>query len=199
MPPGIAMTTAELTFAILALLMTPGPTNTLLFLGGAAGGLRAALRLVPAELAGYLLAVVPLALFGAPLLQALPGAQAMIALAAGLWVAWLAFRLWAQPPGQAQAFRIGARAVLVTTLLNPKALIFGLVLLPAAPQMTTGIALFAALVAGVAVLWGAAGAWAGGRGPAGRGATDLPILRRAAALWLGALSLGLVLRGSGLA
>ncbi len=190
------MTLTELTLAILALLLTPGPTNTLLFLAGAGGGLGRAMRLIPAELAGYLAAVVPLALAGAPLLAALPGARDAVAVAAGLWVAWLAFRLWS-PPRDAAPAGVSARAVLVTTLLNPKGLIFGLVLVPAAPDTATGLGLFAVLVAGVAALWGAAGGILRAQTRGGSG--GLALVRRAAALWLGVLSLGLVLRGAGLA
>ena len=46
-------------FAILALLLTPGPTNTLLTVGAAARGWRASLPLLFGELAGYLVVVVP--------------------------------------------------------------------------------------------------------------------------------------------
>ena len=41
-------------FAILSLLCTPGPTNTLLTVGAAARGLRASLPLLIGELFGYL-------------------------------------------------------------------------------------------------------------------------------------------------
>lgn len=44
-------------FAVIAILATPGPTNALLATAGAANGLRRSLPLVPAELAGYLIAI----------------------------------------------------------------------------------------------------------------------------------------------
>jgi threonine/homoserine/homoserine lactone efflux protein len=55
------MTGFELTVAVLVLLLTPGPTNSLMLLAGAERGLTGALRLIPAEVAGYLLTVLPLA------------------------------------------------------------------------------------------------------------------------------------------
>jgi threonine/homoserine/homoserine lactone efflux protein len=46
---------------------------------------------------------------------------------------------------------VGARALFVTTALNPKALIFGLVLLPSPDRLAANLALFAGLVVLVAV------------------------------------------------
>ena len=58
--------------SILALLLTPGPTNTLLAIGGAAQGFRRALPLVAAEISAYLLVVTPLATVAAGFLTAYP-------------------------------------------------------------------------------------------------------------------------------
>lgn len=181
----------ELCLAILVLLVTPGPTNTLLFLAGTERGWRGTLRLIPAEVAGYLVTVIPLTLIGATLLASAPALRPAIALAAGLWVAWLALKLWQPEQSGTTAAKVTARMVFFTTLLNPKALIFGLVLLPAtAPAQ--GFALFTALVVLVAVAW----VWIGQRLPSAAG-TGLALMRRAAACWLGLLSLGLLAKGFG--
>ncbi len=66
------MTLMELSLALLALLITPGPTNALLALSGAQNGMRAGLRLIPIVLVCYLCTVLPLALWGAPILHRLP-------------------------------------------------------------------------------------------------------------------------------
>lgn len=58
------MSPIEMTLAVLVLLLTPGPTNSLVLLAGAERGWLGALRLVPAELSGYLLTVLPLSLMG---------------------------------------------------------------------------------------------------------------------------------------
>lgn len=190
------MTPAETLLAVLLLLVTPGPTNTLLAVAGAERGWRGALRLIPAELGAYLAVTVPLATAGARLLGDAPGARAALAAAAGVWVAWLALAFWRRPGRGRPAPAVTARRVAVTTLLNPKALVFGLVLLPAAePGRTAGqFAGFAACVVAVAAGWAALGA-------AARGApAELPQgWRRLAAVWLGALAALLLLRATGFA
>ena len=189
------MTMIDLTLAILVLLITPGPTNTLLFLAGAERGWRAALRLIPAELAGYLGVVVPLSLIGAAVLQDAPRARALVALAAGLWVAWLAVKLWLPQRTGAAARQVRPGLVFTTTLLNPKALIFGLVLLPSPDHLAAHLALFAALVVAVALAWAGFGAWLGNR--AGDETGAMRWIRRGASLWLSVVSLTLLAKGLG--
>jgi threonine/homoserine/homoserine lactone efflux protein len=183
------MTLPELTLAILVLLVTPGPTNTLLFLAGSERGFFATLRLIPAELAGYSASVVPLMLVGAQLVARFPATQAVITLMAAAWVAVLAVRLFRVPSQERLSQGVSARLVFVTTMLNPKALIFGLVLLPG-PAAQSNLAIFLALVAVVAAGWAAMGARLGI-------GTAMPILRRVAALWLAIISATLVMRGIG--
>ncbi len=183
------MTPAELTLAILVLLVTPGPTNTLLFLAATERGFSPAARLIVAEVAGYLGSVVPLMLVGAALIAAVPATQAAITVVAGAWVAALAVRLYRNPAGGNAKGGVTARMVFVTTLLNPKALIFGLVLLPG-PDAARNLLLFVGLVVLVALAWAAAGA-----GFAQRATQAMPVIRRVAALWLAVVSATLMLRG----
>lgn len=188
------MTPLDLTLACLALLMTPGPTNSLVLLAGAERGLTGAARLIPAELAGYLLTVVPLTLLGQSVLAAYPDLLLVVAVGAALWVAVLAVRLWRVPEVGATA-SVGARALFVTTALNPKALIFGLVLLPSPDRLGANLALFALLVVIVAAVWAGLGAALGGRTSGQPRA--LFVLRRLASVFLAAMSVLLVLRGTG--
>ncbi|MCB6177198.1 hypothetical protein LHP98_03540 [Rhodobacter sp. Har01] len=179
------MTTAQLFLALIGLLATPGPTNALLALAAAQGGGRRALRLVPVVLAAYAAVVLPLWLWGDQALSALPILRPLVTGLAAIWVAWLAVRLWQLPgAGAAPATTVTARHIAVTTLLNPKALILGLVLLPGSGA--TGLALFALVVPVVSVLWLLLGAGALRRlGPG---------LNRASAVWLAVLSLTLAAR-----
>jgi threonine/homoserine/homoserine lactone efflux protein len=189
----LPMTPLELSFAILALLLTPGPTNTLLFVAGSERGWSRALRLIPAEIAGYLSVTVPLAIAGGQLVASVPALRPAIAVLAGLWVAYLALRLWRLPdPASGGAQAVSARSVLVTTMLNPKALIFGLVLLPSPTQLTFNILLFATQIALVASAWSGLGAALSARDSRGQG---LPLMRRAAALWLAVVSVSLIAKG----
>ena len=188
------MSVAELSLAILVLLLTPGPTNSLVLLAGVERGFTGAMRLVPAEIAGYLLAVGPLALVGATILDGETGLRSALTLAAGAWVAVLAVRLWRIPVATEGERSVGARALFVTTALNPKSLIFGLVLLPSPDRLGLNLALFVGLVIMVAALWAAAGSVL--RKGAGQ-PHALFMLRRLASVWLAAISVVLIARGVG--
>ena len=117
--------------AALALLTAPGPTNTLLATSGAQVGVRASLPSVAAELAGYLIAVSAYRLVLGPVMAAYPVAGVVLKVAAALFVVWLAIRLW-HSDSRLGSRRITAPSVFVATLLNPKALIAALTILPAA-------------------------------------------------------------------
>lgn len=176
----------ELALALLVLLLTPGPTNTLYAVAGSERGFRAALWLVPVAMAAYLVTTLPLTLTGEALLAQHPGAKPVITGIAALWVAWLALRLWQLPAALPGSRGVRAADIFVTTLLNPKALIIGLVLLPADTALLPRFALFMALDALVSSLWIGVGV-ALQAGPAGP-ATRQSRLQRAAAIWLGLLA-----------
>lgn len=183
------MTLPELSFSILVLLVTPGPTNTLLLMAGSDRGLLRALWLIPAEIAGYLTAILALMVIGTALVDRVPMAQSAITVLAGAWVAILAVRLYRPPGAGAENAKVSARLVYGTTFLNPKALIFGLVLLPGSGTLTH-LSVFLALVTLVATVYAATGA-----GLARRTAKAMPAIRRAAAMWLAVVSATLMLRG----
>lgn len=160
------MSVSAFAFAVLLLLLTPGPTNTLLAVSGAARGLKASLPLIGAELCGYLTAILPLVFLAAPLLADQPVAALVIKLSSTVWVLLLAARLWSRPPSASGPGAITALSVFCTTVLNPKALIIGLALIPAAsfasPQTVVQplpyLAAFSLLVVLVATCWLSAGA-----------------------------------------
>lgn len=122
--------------AVLALLLTPGPTNTLLAASGATVGVRRSLRLVPCEIAGYGISIFVLILLVGPLVAGHAAFGAALRMAAAGYLAWSAVVLW-RTAGErfADAPRpISPRRVFTTTLLNPKALVFAFAIFPALPS-----------------------------------------------------------------
>ncbi len=111
------------------LLFTPGPTNTLLAVGGAARGLRRSWALPPAELAGYFAAIHLLAFVAGPFVQHSPMAQMLLRLLLGLYLLWVAAQLW-RSSGTLPERSVTPAQVFVVTLLNPKAILFAFVVLP---------------------------------------------------------------------
>lgn len=153
--------TASLTLAVFMLLLTPGPTNTLLAIAGASGGFRRSTPLIAAENLGYLITIVPLVAFAGPFLADHPVAASVLKLCSAAWITLLALKLWVTPLGAVEERSlITFRQVFVTTMLNPKALIFGIALLPNGGLVQTlpRLAVFAVIVAVVASFWLSAGA-----------------------------------------
>ncbi|GLH80378.1 hypothetical protein SSBR45G_52870 [Bradyrhizobium sp. SSBR45G] len=117
--------------AAVALLATPGPTNTLLATAGASGGVRVSLHLLLAELAGYLLAILILRIVLGPALAAAPLVGHVLRIVVVLYLLHLAAALWRHGSGSAgDAQPVTLRRVFITTLFNPKAIIFAFTLLP---------------------------------------------------------------------
>jgi threonine/homoserine/homoserine lactone efflux protein len=117
--------------ACMAVLFVPGPTNTLLATSGAAGGFRRSLALPLAELLGYTISIWTLALLVAPLINGSPVLSIVLRLACGAYLVWSAVHLWREGANAlTSAEPVSFRRVFVTTLLNPKAILFALVIIP---------------------------------------------------------------------
>lgn len=146
--------------AVLALLATPGPTNTLMAAAGAQRGVARALPLLVGELGGYLIAItvwielVGAAAAGQPLV---PVVAKFVAAAFLLWSAW---KLWAHA-GRADLAQRGITLgrVFGTTLINPKALVFAFAIFPHVGFVARlpYLGVFAGLVIGTAIGWMALG------------------------------------------
>jgi threonine/homoserine/homoserine lactone efflux protein len=184
------MTLAEFAFALFVLLLTPGPTNTLIALAGAERGWRGAMRLMPYEAAAYGLVTLPLAIAGSQLAEDHATLRQTVTLLAAAWVGYLAVRLWRLPPGDVMGpAQNGALRLFTTTLLNPKALIIGLVLLPSQPHLGWAALAFLVILVAVSAFWAVAGH------VAGSGMALQPTVRRASAAWLGILAVWLASAG----
>ncbi|PSC03377.1 hypothetical protein SLNSH_19105 [Alsobacter soli] len=146
--------------AAAALLAAPGPTNALLASAGAQRGhWRRLLGLAVCTALGYLASVALLARYASPILADFPWAASGVRVLCAAWLLCCARRLW-RGPARPGAASIGPAQALMTTLVNPKALVFALSLAPAEPE---ALLPFVAGIASTALLtslaWGALGCW----------------------------------------
>ena len=139
----------------------------LLATAAATGGVRRSLPLVPAEAAGYFISTLALGLVLGPLMSGLPVLAGALRAAVGAYLVLLAVRL-RRRGGLAVTLRgavVTPAQVFLTTLLNPKTLVFALGILPfgARPHVWLPYMVgFLVLVASVALGWITAGAVLGG-------------------------------------
>ena len=123
--------------AALSVLATPGPTNTLLATAGAGLGFRRALPLLTAELSGYFLAIIALRVAVGPIVAAAPAFAMVLRILVVLYLIYLAAMLWHHGANEmGGAGPVPFQRVFVTTLLNPKAIIFAFALLPPIAETT---------------------------------------------------------------
>jgi threonine/homoserine/homoserine lactone efflux protein len=140
--------------AVLTILGTPGPTNTLLATSGAMVGVKRSLLLLVGELTGYLIAILAIRIVLGPIIHAYPPIGIALKIAVVAYLAWVAFRLWRQDASLTGAGTVDAKAVFITTLLNPKALIFALSVIPAEhPALVWFFVAFAVAVPSVGFCW----------------------------------------------
>lgn len=124
------MTLPAFILSVIILLMTPGPTNTLMALAGYQRGWRQAAPLIGAEITAYVVVVVAVATCAAPVFEQWPSVALAAKLLAAAWVFTLSVKLWSLQPNKATGTLVDTRTVFWTTCLNPKALIIGLAIMP---------------------------------------------------------------------
>lgn len=177
--------------ATLVVLITPGPTNTLLATSGATGGIRRSLTLIPAEITGYLITINVLCLGIGPLLHSSAYLEAALRLGCGAYILFIASKLWGERASDLQSNEpIGWSRVLATTLLNPKGFIFAFVIIPylrdnRVMDALPYLAALSIMVCAVALCWISAGALLRARLQL---PTDGAIVRRTSAIALGVFS-----------
>ncbi|MGE6917813.1 LysE family translocator [Achromobacter kerstersii] len=150
---------------VAVILAMPGPTNTLLAAAGLRQGFMRSARLTGAELAGYLISITVWGRFLEQAAQAFAWLPAVVRVAASVYIAYLSIRMWraAQTVPSAAQQVIGMRTLFVATLLNPKGILFASAIFPAAAFLDLStylifMAMFAALLVPIGLMWVAFGA-----------------------------------------
>lgn len=151
---------------VATILLTPGPTNTLLASSGVQVGIRRSLALIPAEALGYVLAISMWGLLIGRLSAAAAWLPALLKLLSAAYLLYLSCRLWRSAQHSAQHLQHAAVSPPIlglTTLLNPKALLFASAIFPAEvwQHMSVWLAhmgVFLTLIVPIALLWMTVGA-----------------------------------------
>ncbi|MDQ0559728.1 threonine/homoserine/homoserine lactone efflux protein [Rhizobium mesoamericanum] len=140
--------------SVVALLILPGPTNAVLAMASHGLSLSRMGVLLVAVILTYLAVIVPVSLFGGPFLQQHPAVSQGVKLASATWMFYLASKLWGRPSRQIQLVALGVRQVVATTLLNPKAIIIALAMLPSRGILAPDVFLsFVVAAGGTSCIW----------------------------------------------
>lgn len=117
---------------VVTILLTPGPTNTLLASSGIQVGVRKSAALIPAEAIGYLISITFWGFLIGKVSSHLPLLPTILKLFSAGYILYLAIKLW-RTANVEQSFlqpSIRARELFFATLLNPKALLFASAIFP---------------------------------------------------------------------
>ena len=150
---------------VITILLTPGPTNTLLASSGIQVGLRKSLLLIPAEAIGYIIAISAWGMLIGKVSATVPLLTTFLKLLSAGYIVFLAVKLW-RTADQKVALNqptIRPRELLCATLLNPKALLFASAIFPAVAWNSQQIYMahmgtFVALILPIALFWISVGA-----------------------------------------
>lgn len=167
----MALDTNQIVFVleVLGVLAIPGPTNSLLFVSGVSRGFQASLNLILAEVVTYIISISLLVLILEPATRTHSTISQLIRVLCSIYLAHLAVWLWRSGGHSAPiAHPITFRRVFLTTLMNPKNLIFAFGIFPTATpgsgELLPYLEGFSAICIGVASSWIAAGALLHSRG-----------------------------------
>jgi threonine/homoserine/homoserine lactone efflux protein len=142
-----------------AILLTPGPTNTLLAAAGIGQGMRA-LPLVVFELAGYVVSISLWGVFFASAQHHYPWLGIAVRVASSGYLAYIAVKMWraAQALTASEQRAISPKSLFAATLLNPKGLVFASATFPShafddVQMYVSAMALFACLLLPIGSIW----------------------------------------------
>ena len=145
---------------VITILLTPGPTNTLLASSGIQVGIRKSLRLIPAEAFGYLISITAWGFLIGKVSVHLPLLPTILKLFSASYIIYLAIKLWRTADAEVSFNQpsIRARELFLATLLNPKALLFASAISPTIAwtkldYYLSHMSLFLVLIVPIAFFW----------------------------------------------
>lgn len=145
---------------VITILLTPGPTNTLLASSGIETGVKKSLKLIPAEVIGYFIAITVWGVLINSIAESLPILPPVLKLCSAAYIIYLAFKLWKTSTVDADLNQpsITAKSLFCATMLNPKALLFASAVFPIAAwsslqSYTVHMGLFLCLITPIALFW----------------------------------------------
>jgi len=145
---------------IITILLTPGPTNTLLASSGIQAGIKRSLKLIPAEVIGYFIAITTWGFLLESVSHYVPWLPPLIKLLSATFIIYLAIKLWITSTKDLDLNQplITSKALFVATLLNPKALLFASAIFPHTAWLNLHeyfihMGMFLSLITPIAFLW----------------------------------------------
>lgn len=145
---------------VVTILLTPGPTNTLLASSGIESGLKKSLKLIPAEATGYFIAISLWGILIESIAHTFPILPPLMKLLSATYIIFLALKLWKNSTAESDLNQpsISVKALFCTTLLNPKALLFASAIFPASSWTSlegyaAHMGVFLALILPIAAFW----------------------------------------------
>ena len=145
---------------VVTILLTPGPTNTLLASSGIQVGIRKSLNLIPADALGYFISISVWGLIIGTVAKQFPTVPTILKLFSAGYILFLALKLWrtANRDENFNQASIRARELFVATLLNPKALLFASAIFPTyvwqnASAYVSHMLCFLLLIVPIAFFW----------------------------------------------
>jgi threonine/homoserine/homoserine lactone efflux protein len=155
---------------VTAMTFTPGPNNLIALTSGANFGIARTLPFIAGAVFGFLLIVGILFAGAGAAIAALPGAMPFLKVAGSLYLLWLAWRIAAAEPGEADPARaarpLGFGAAALIQWLNPKGWTMALVAIGSYAGITRsawsfallGVLVFGLLMFPAMLTWTAVGA-----------------------------------------
>lgn len=145
---------------VMTILLTPGPTNTLLASSGIQVGMRKSAVLIPAEAFGYLISITFWGFLIGKVTSYLPLLPTILKLFSAGYILYLAIKLWRTAKVENSLLQptIRARELFFATLLNPKALLFASAIFPTiawrnADYYVSHMLTFLILIVPIAFMW----------------------------------------------